>query len=116
MTHRRSRPQLKRKGCEMTRMAGKRRKRRKTSRHRTILGVDSAGEVSIHRPIAHHGPIVVPTPMPCLISRIDHIVAQCAFRMSVAEHQNRTAVMTVGGPLTGSGGVDVCIKKTADWF
>src|SRR5438093_4013492 len=110
MTHRRSRPQLKRKGCEMTRMAAKRRKRRKTSRHRTILGVDSAGEVSIHYPTASHRPVVVPTTMPLLILRIDHVVARSAFRVAVAKQQNRAAVMSVGGPLSRSRRIDIRVE------
>src|SRR5438128_6753430 len=79
-------------------------------------GVDSAGKGSIHSPTASHGPIVVPTPMPFLILRINDLVAECAFRVPVAKQQDRTAIMTVGRPLARSGGVDICIESAADWL
>src|SRR5204862_733268 len=75
-----------------------------------LLRIDSTRKVPIDRPTAGQGPIVVPTSVPCLISRIDHIVAQGAFRVPVAEQQDRTAIMTVGRPLARSGGIDISIE------
>src|SRR5438876_2249556 len=48
--------------------------------------------------------------MPSLVPRIDDLVAQGAFGVPVAKHQNRAAIMTVGGPLGWSRRIDIGVE------
>src|SRR5436853_5742568 len=100
MTRRKSRQQVNCKAWQLTRRAAE----------LTTSGVDSTGEVPIHSPTASHRPIVVPTPMPFLTLRIDHLVAQGAFRVPVAKQKNRPAVVAIGGPLSRSCRVHIPVE------